>query len=193
MTTMMSAHPPFFLSLLVWFFLNVISLLLCLPWRCWRPCKREGLLPHVVGTAGLFMAQQEMAHPALVPTRRNATELIRVNRLLPSDNTPNCVCINDVIQVKGLHQGVLGKLQPLHPCLIAEDGMGRGHDRIRMEVQREVERRRNLATQLRNLLESQLEVGTDTQQLLYAFYIILATSGHCCLFMVFHRFDQSDL
>lgn len=33
-----------------------------------------------------------------------------------------------------------------------------------MEVEREVGRRQNLATQLRKLLESQLEVGSDTNQ-----------------------------
>ncbi|XP_075892174.1 uncharacterized protein LOC142895202 [Nelusetta ayraudi] len=67
-------------------------------------------------------------------------------------------------EVKELHQGVLGKLQPLHPCLIAEERMGHGHDRVRMEVQGEVERRQNLATQLRNLLGSQLEVLRREQQ-----------------------------
>lgn len=77
--------------------------------------------------------------------------------------------------MKELHQGVLGKLQPLHPCLIAEERMGHGHDRVRMEVQGEVERRQNLATQLRNLLGSQLEVGTDTHQPLSEVALLVAT------------------
>lgn len=69
-----------------------------------------------------------------------------------------CVCV--CIQVKELYQGVLGKLQPLHPRLITEERMGAGHERIRMEVEREVVRRKTLATRLRNLLDSQLEVCT---------------------------------
>lgn len=53
--------------------------------------------------------------------------------------------------------------------------MGHGHDRVRMEVQGEVERRQNLATQLRNLLGSQLEVGTDTHQPLSEVALLVAT------------------
>ncbi|XP_056230182.1 uncharacterized protein si:dkey-103g5.4 [Seriola aureovittata] len=61
-------------------------------------------------------------------------------------------------EVKELYQGVLGKLQLLHPCLITEERMGEGYERMRREVEREVVRRKTLASQLRTLLDSQLQV-----------------------------------
>lgn len=98
-----------------------------------------------------------------------------------------CVAQISVIQVKELHQGVLGKLQPLHPCLIAEERMGHGHDRVRMEVQGEVERRQNLATQLRNLLGSQLEVGTDTHQPLSEVALLVPATEEISLYVCFRE------
>lgn len=62
------------------------------------------------------------------------------------------------IQVKELYQGVLGKLQLLHPGLITEERMGEGCERMRREVEKEVVRRKTLASQLRTLLDSQLQV-----------------------------------
>ncbi|XP_030261233.1 uncharacterized protein LOC115574093 isoform X5 [Sparus aurata] len=61
-------------------------------------------------------------------------------------------------EVKELYQGVLGKLQLLHPRLISEERMGESYERMRREVEREVVRRKTLASQLRTLLDSQLEV-----------------------------------
>lgn len=60
--------------------------------------------------------------------------------------------------MKELYQGVLGKLQLLHPRLISEERMGESYERMRREVEREVVRRKTLASQLRTLLDSQLEV-----------------------------------
>lgn len=62
------------------------------------------------------------------------------------------------IQVKELYQGVLGKLQLLHPRSITEERTGEGYERMRMELEREVVRRKSLASQLKTLLDSQLEV-----------------------------------
>lgn len=54
---------------------------------------------------------------------------------------------------------MLGKLQLLHPRSIIEEKMGEGYERIRREVEREVVRRKTLASQLRTLLDSQLQVS----------------------------------
>jgi len=62
------------------------------------------------------------------------------------------------IQVKELYQGVLGKLQLLHPRMIVEERVGESYERIRREMEREVVRRKTLASQLRTLLDSQLQV-----------------------------------
>lgn len=61
-------------------------------------------------------------------------------------------------QVRELHQGVLGKLQQLHPRLLTQGTAGEGYRRIRMEVEREAARRKTLGSQLKSLLDSQLEV-----------------------------------
>eukprot|EP00064_Thunnus_orientalis_P004272 superscaffoldBa00000385_g4283 len=74
-------------------------------------------------------------------------------------------------EVKQLYQGVLGKLQLLHPRLITEERMGEGYERMRREVEREVVRRKSLASQLRTLLDSQLQVlrrEQQTQQRVYS-------------------------
>lgn len=63
--------------------------------------------------------------------------------------------------------------------------MGHDHDRVRMEVQGEVERRQNLATQLRNLLESQLEVGTDTHQPLSEVALLVPATEEISLYLCF--------
>ena len=68
------------------------------------------------------------------------------------------IYVSVCLQVKELYQGVLGKLQLLHPCLITEERMGEGYERMRREVEREVVRRKALASQLRTLLDSQLQV-----------------------------------
>lgn len=53
---------------------------------------------------------------------------------------------------------MLGKLQLLHPRLITEERVGEGCERMRREVEREVVRRKTLASQLRTLLDRQLQV-----------------------------------
>ncbi|XP_008294523.1 uncharacterized protein LOC103368058 [Stegastes partitus] len=67
-------------------------------------------------------------------------------------------------EVKELYQGVLGKLQLLHPRLISEERMGEGYERLRREMEREVVRRKSLALQMRTLLDSQLQVLRGEQQ-----------------------------
>ncbi|CAJ1065477.1 uncharacterized protein si:dkey-103g5.4 isoform X1 [Xyrichtys novacula] len=67
-------------------------------------------------------------------------------------------------EVKELYQGVLGKLQVLHPRMITEERMGESNDSMRREVEREVVRRKTLASQLVTLLDSQLQVLRREQQ-----------------------------
>ncbi|KAF7667131.1 hypothetical protein LDENG_00077930, partial [Lucifuga dentata] len=67
-------------------------------------------------------------------------------------------------EVKDLYQGVLGKLQLLRPCLITEERTGEGYETLRKEVEKEVVRRKSLASQLRTLLDSQLQVLGQEQQ-----------------------------
>ncbi|XP_038549320.1 uncharacterized protein si:dkey-103g5.4 [Micropterus salmoides] len=67
-------------------------------------------------------------------------------------------------EVKELYQGILGKLQLLHPRLITEERMGEGYERMRREVEREVVRRKTLASQMRTLLDNQLQVLRREQQ-----------------------------
>lgn len=62
------------------------------------------------------------------------------------------------LQVRELYQGALGKLQQLHPFLVTQGTLGEGGGRIRMEVEREAVHRRTLGSQLKSLLDSQLEV-----------------------------------
>lgn len=69
------------------------------------------------------------------------------------------LCVSMCFQVKLLYQGVLEKLQLIHPRLITEERMGEGYERMRMEVEREVVRRKSLGAQLRTLLDSQLQVS----------------------------------
>ncbi|KAK9520852.1 hypothetical protein VZT92_020711 [Zoarces viviparus] len=67
-------------------------------------------------------------------------------------------------EVKELYQGVLGKLQLLQPRLTTEERMGGDYERMRREVEKEVVRRKTLASQLRTLLDSQLQVLRREQQ-----------------------------
>lgn len=72
------------------------------------------------------------------------------------------MCISVCNQVKELYQGVVGKLQILQPRLITEERMGEGYERLRREIDREVVRRKSLASQLRTLLSGQLQVNSVT-------------------------------
>ncbi|KAJ4935626.1 hypothetical protein JOQ06_017157 [Pogonophryne albipinna] len=76
-------------------------------------------------------------------------------------------------EVKELYQGVLGKLQVLHPRSITEERIGEGYERMRREVEREVLRRKTLASQLRTLLHSQLQVLGREQQAQQRVYSLL--------------------
>lgn len=76
------------------------------------------------------------------------------------------------VQVKELYQGVLEKLQVLHPCLITEEKMGEDYERMRREVEREVVRRKTLGSQLRTLLDTQLQV----YMLFLSEYLLLSLS-----------------
>lgn len=77
------------------------------------------------------------------------------------------IYVSVCLQVKELYQGVLGKLQLLHPRLITEERMGEGYERMRREVEREVVRRKTLGSQLRTLLDSQLQVYITLHSHLY--------------------------
>lgn len=69
------------------------------------------------------------------------------------------LCFDVRLQVKELYRGVLGALQPLHPPrLFSEERVGEGYERMRREVEKEVERRKAVASQLRTLLDNQLQV-----------------------------------
>ncbi|XP_030237257.1 uncharacterized protein LOC115561364 isoform X2 [Gadus morhua] len=61
-------------------------------------------------------------------------------------------------EVKELYQGVLEKLSSLRPHLPVEERGAEGYDRLRREVEREAGRRQSKATQLRVLLDFQLQV-----------------------------------
>nr|XP_057936579.1 uncharacterized protein LOC131134908 [Doryrhamphus excisus] len=67
-------------------------------------------------------------------------------------------------EVKELYQAVQDKLRLLHPRSLDEESTVDGHEKTRREVDKEVVRRRSLATQLRTLLDSQLQVLRREQQ-----------------------------
>ncbi|KAM3615726.1 uncharacterized protein V6R79_006907 [Siganus canaliculatus] len=96
-------------------------------------------------------------------------------------------------EVKELYQGVLGKLQLLHPCLIAEERMEEGHERLRGEVEREVVRRKSLASQLRILLDRQLEVLRKEQQSQHRFHNVFTAQLRECMRLLskVHNIQQS--
>lgn len=62
------------------------------------------------------------------------------------------------LQVRELYKGALGKLQQLYPFPVMQGTLGEGDRRIRMEVEKEAVRRKNLGSQLKLLLDRQLEV-----------------------------------
>lgn len=76
------------------------------------------------------------------------------------------------LQVKELYQGVLEKVQLLQPFLITEEKMGEDYERMRREVEREVVRRKTLGSQLRTLLDTQLQV----YMLFLSEYLLLSRS-----------------
>uniref|UniRef100_A0A087XIS7 Uncharacterized protein n=1 Tax=Poecilia formosa TaxID=48698 RepID=A0A087XIS7_POEFO len=82
--------------------------------------------------------------------------------------------------VKEMYQGVLGKLQLLHPGMIAEERVGEGYERMRKEMEKEVGRRRALASQLRTLLDNQLEVLRRDQQAKQGVYSVFTTRCREC-------------
>ncbi|XP_054650319.1 uncharacterized protein si:dkey-103g5.4 isoform X2 [Dunckerocampus dactyliophorus] len=67
-------------------------------------------------------------------------------------------------EVKELYQGVIDKLRLLHPRSLDEESTVDGHEKMRIEVEKEVVCRRSLAAQLRTLLDSQLQVLRREQQ-----------------------------
>ncbi|KAF1394028.1 hypothetical protein PFLUV_G00022250 [Perca fluviatilis] len=83
-------------------------------------------------------------------------------------------------EVKELYQGVLGKLQLLHPRLITEERMGEGYERMKREVEREAVRRKTLASQLRTLLDSQLQVLRREQQAQQRVHLVLTAQLREC-------------
>ncbi|XP_016525650.1 uncharacterized protein si:dkey-103g5.4 isoform X2 [Poecilia formosa] len=83
-------------------------------------------------------------------------------------------------EVKEMYQGVLGKLQLLHPGMIAEERVGEGYERMRKEMEKEVGRRRALASQLRTLLDNQLEVLRRDQQAKQGVYSVFTTRCREC-------------
>ncbi|XP_034556228.1 uncharacterized protein si:dkey-103g5.4 [Notolabrus celidotus] len=81
-------------------------------------------------------------------------------------------------EVKELHHGVLGKLQLLHPCLM--ERTGEGYDGVRREMEREVVRRKALASQLATLLDSQQQVLRREQQAQQRVYSVFTTQLREC-------------
>eukprot|EP00066_Takifugu_rubripes_P017519 XP_011606785.1 PREDICTED: uncharacterized protein LOC101076355 [Takifugu rubripes] len=56
-------------------------------------------------------------------------------------------------EVRELYKGALGKLQQLYPFLVMQGTLGEGDRRIRMEVEKEAVRRKDLGSQLKLLLD----------------------------------------
>ncbi|MEQ2165861.1 hypothetical protein GOODEAATRI_021508, partial [Goodea atripinnis] len=82
--------------------------------------------------------------------------------------------------VKEMYQGVLGKLQLLHPGVIAEERVGEGYKRMKKEMEKEVGRRRSLASHLQTLLDNQLEVLRREQQVKRRLYSVFTTRLREC-------------
>ncbi|XP_040929476.2 uncharacterized protein si:dkey-103g5.4 isoform X2 [Betta splendens] len=93
-------------------------------------------------------------------------------------------------EVKELYQGVLGKLQLLHPCLIAEERVGERNERMRREVEREAFRRKTLASQLRTLLDRQLQVVRQEQQAQQRAHSLFTTHLKQCTRLVSTVYDH---
>ncbi|KAK0146501.1 hypothetical protein N1851_014165 [Merluccius polli] len=68
-------------------------------------------------------------------------------------------------EVKELYQGVLEKLSLLRPHLPTEERGADGYERLRREVEREAGRRQSMASQLRALLDCQLQVLQQEAQI----------------------------
>ncbi|XP_060902571.1 uncharacterized protein si:dkey-103g5.4 [Labrus mixtus] len=83
-------------------------------------------------------------------------------------------------EVKDLYQGVLGKLQLLHPCLITEERKVEGYERARREVEREMVRRKTLALEMTTLLDSQLQVLRREQQAQQRVYSVFTAHFREC-------------
>ncbi|XP_061576517.1 uncharacterized protein LOC133442524 [Cololabis saira] len=83
-------------------------------------------------------------------------------------------------EVKELYQGVLGKLHFLHPRMMSEERVGEGYERMMREMEREVVRRKSLASQLRTLLDSQLQVLTREQQAKQRVYSVFMSQLREC-------------
>ncbi|MEQ2288884.1 hypothetical protein AMECASPLE_027468 [Ameca splendens] len=83
-------------------------------------------------------------------------------------------------EVKEMYQGVLGKLQLLHPGVIAEERVGEGYKRMKKEMEKEVGRRRSLASHLQTLLDNQLEVLRREQQVKRQLYSVFTTRLREC-------------
>ncbi|XP_039478312.1 uncharacterized protein si:dkey-103g5.4 [Oreochromis aureus] len=83
-------------------------------------------------------------------------------------------------EVKELYQGVLGKLQILHPRMMAEEKLGGGYEMLRREIEREVVRRKSLASQLRTLLDSQLKVLRREQQAQWRIHSVFTSQLREC-------------
>ncbi|XP_067362811.1 uncharacterized protein [Channa argus] len=97
-------------------------------------------------------------------------------------------------EVKELYQGVLGKLDLLNPRQITEEKVGDSYERMRMEVKREVVRRKSLASQLMTLLDSQLQVLRQEQQAQQRVHSVFTTHLRECtrlLSKVYHNNQPS--
>lgn len=133
----------------------------------------------------MIKAKEETAHlvPMCHPTSLHVSSVLAARSQLfaTGSGLQSCedVCmagkctqyVSVCIQVKELYQGVLGKLQLLHPRLITEERMGESYERMRREVEREVVRRKTLASQLRTLLGSQLEVDIKFLMVFFHYHI----------------------
>ncbi|XP_038154475.1 uncharacterized protein si:dkey-103g5.4 [Cyprinodon tularosa] len=95
-------------------------------------------------------------------------------------------------EVKEMCQGVLGKLQLLHPGMIAEDRVGEGYERMRKEVEKEVGRRKSLASHLQTLLENQLEILRREQQAKQRVYSMFSSWLRECTRLLSKNFSNNQ-
>ncbi|KAM8904381.1 uncharacterized protein AB9W97_008057 [Spinachia spinachia] len=94
-------------------------------------------------------------------------------------------------EVKELYQGVLGKLQLLRPCLLTEERIGEGYERMRREMEKEVARRKTLASQLRTLLDSQLQVLRQEQQAQHRVHGVFTAQLRECTRLLCHVYNNN--
>ncbi|KAM6933261.1 uncharacterized protein FYW49_001628 [Xenentodon cancila] len=95
-------------------------------------------------------------------------------------------------EVKELYQGVLGKLHFFHPRMMGEERVGEGYERMRREMEREVVRRKSLASQLRTLLDSQLQVLTREQQAKQRVYSVFMSQLRECTRLLPKIYNNSN-